>query len=248
MPPVTNEPTSPVWLPVKLIGKEPAAEGTMTFIFEKPVGYSFQAGQHTDIRLVSPTETDIDRHFTLACSPAGNDLRITTRMRDSGFKRFLAAMEIGTVVNIGLAHGSFTLHDDPTKVAVFLAGGIGITAAYAMIKDATERRLPHDIVLLYSNRRPEDAPFLAELQQLADQNPDFALVPTMTEMDQSLQPWTGQTGFIDQAMLEKYVPAPQKLAVYYVSGPPEMVTAMHTLLTNWGVAEDSIRTEEYTGY
>ncbi len=236
------------WQPVKLIGKEPAAEGTMTFIFEKPAGYSFQAGQHMDVQLTDPTVTDKDRHFTLADSPGGNDLRFTTRMRDSGFKRVLGAMEIGTLVNIGPAHGSFTLHEDQTQTAVFLAGGIGITAAYAMIKDATERQLPHDIVLIYSNRRPEDAPFLPQLQQLADQNPNVVLAPTMTEMERSTVAWTGQTGMIDQAMLEKYVSSPQKLAVYYISGPPEMVNAMHTLLTNWGVAETNIRTEEFTGY
>jgi ferredoxin-NADP reductase len=235
-------------LPIKLIGKEPAAEGTMTFIFEKPAGYSFAAGQHMDMRLTSVTETDIDRHFTLACSPADNDLRITTRMRDSGFKRLLGAMEIGTLVNIGPAHGSFTLHDDGAKTAVFLAGGIGITAAYAMIKDATERQLSHEIVLIYSNRRPEDAPFLAALQQFAAQNQNLALVLTMTEVEKSTVTWTGQTGMIDESMLEQYVPAPQKQAIYYASGPPAMVTAMHTLLTNWGVPDANIKTEEFIGY
>ena len=36
--------------------------------------------------------------------------------------------------------------------------------------------------------------------------------------------------------------------IYYVAGPPAMVAAMREMLTNAGVEEDDIRTEEFGGY
>ena len=44
---------------------------------------------------------------------------------------------------------------------VFLAGGIGITPFRSMLVHATREKLPHRLFLFYSNRRPEDAPFLS---------------------------------------------------------------------------------------
>jgi len=48
-------------------------------------------------------------------------------MRDTAFKRSLKKVPLATEVKIGAAAGSFTLHDNRAKPAVFLAGGpVGI--------------------------------------------------------------------------------------------------------------------------
>lgn len=144
-------------------------------------------------------------------------------------------------------HGVFALHDDPSKPAVFLVGGIGIVPAFSMIKDAIERKLPYSIFLFYSNRRPEDAPFLDELQNLAKQNPSFKLIATMTKPGKSANLWASETGYIDLAMLMRYVDD-LKSPIYYIAGLPEMTSAMKKLLTDSGVNEDNIHAEEFTGF
>jgi len=173
------------------------------------------------------------------------------RMRDTAFKRVLGRMQIGDKVRIEILlespHASFTLHDDPSKPAVFLIGGIGIVPAFSMIKDATERKLPHEVFLFYSNRRPEDAPFLDELENVAKQNPSFTLMVTMTNPEKSAKTWRGETGYIDHSMLERYVDD-LKSPIYYLAGLPEMVSAMKTMLTDSGVREENIRAEEFTGF
>lgn len=235
---------------VTLKKRETVAEGTMAFYFEKPVGASFRAGQHLDVMLIDPPETDAEgngRTFSLASSPSESDLEIATRMRDTAFKRVLKNMEIGSVARISPPHGSFTLHNDVTKPAVFLIGGIGITPVLSIIKDATERTLPHHLVLFYSNKRPEDAAFLKELEELAEANPNFTFIPTMTEAEKSAEPWTGEKGYIDRPMLERHLDDLQS-NIYYLSGPPAMVAAMRKLLTDSGVNEDSIKSEEFSGY
>ena len=84
---------------------------------------------------------------------------VATRMRDTAFKRALRAIPIGTSVKVSAPMGSFTLHRDSSKPAVFLAGGIGITPIRSIIGWATEERLPHNLYLFYSNRTPEEAAF-----------------------------------------------------------------------------------------
>jgi ferredoxin-NADP reductase len=239
---------------VALKGKKQIAEGTWAFTFEKPKGFNFRAGQHVRMTLLDTPETDAEgdsRFFSLACTPQDENLIIALRMRDTAFKRVLKAMRPGQKVLIqimlGVPKGAFALHQDAAKPAVFVVGGIGIVPAYAMIKDATERKLPHKLTLLYSNRRPEDAPFLSELQDLARQNPSFTFVPTMTEPEKSAIKWQGETGYIDQAMLKKYV-ADAKTPIYYVSGLPEMVSAMKKLLIDSGVDQARIKAEEFEGF
>jgi ferredoxin-NADP reductase len=156
-------------------------------------------------------------------------------------------MEVGTEVELDAPYGSFTLHNDAEKPAVILAGGIGITPFYSIVKNATHNKLPHQIYLFYSNRRPEDTAFLAELTELAKENPNFHLIATMTEMDKSGQKWEGETGYIDANMVKKYV-TDLTTPIYYLAGPASMVAAMRKLLTEMNVNEDNIRTEEFAGY
>jgi len=239
---------------VALKEKKHIAEGTVAFIFEKPSGFRVRAGQHVRITLIDPPETDSEgnsRFFSLANSPGEADLVIALRMRDTAFKRVLGRMPIGDKVRIETLlkspHRSFALHDDASRPAVFLIGGIGIVPAFSMIKDALERKLPHPLLLFYSNRRAEDAPFLDELETLAKQHPSFTLIATLTQPDKEASSWQGETGRIDHAMIKRHVDDLTS-PIYYVAGLPDMVSAMKTVLTDSGVSEDSIRAEEFTGF
>jgi ferredoxin-NADP reductase len=239
---------------VALKEKKHLAEGTMAFVFEKPDHFLFQAGQHIRMTLLHPPETDSEgtsRFFSLANAPHEDDLVIAMRMRETAFKRVLGRMPIGDHVRIEILlnspHGSCALHDDASHPAVFLIGGIGIVPAFSMIKDALERNLPHQMYLFYSNRQPEDAPFLGELEQLTKHHPSFTLIATLTKPEKSAHTWPGETGHIDHSMLERYVEDLQS-PIYYVAGLPEMVSAMKTMLTDAGVREENIRAEEFTGF
>jgi ferredoxin-NADP reductase len=234
----------------KLIGREQVAEGTMAFHFDRPNGFEFRPGQAIDVTLLNPSETDSEgniRTFSIA-SPAFEDrLIVATRMRDSAFKRVLKGTPLGTTVKIDGPSGSLTLHKNASKAAVFLAGGIGITPFLSILRQAAQDKLPHQLYLFYSNRRPEDAPFLDTLSELPKINPNFRFVPTMTEMGRSHLQWTGETGFIDSRMLAKTLPSLQG-PIYYIAGPPAMVAAMRQMLITAEADEDDIRTEEFSGY
>lgn len=229
--------------------RELVAEQTMAFYFERPSGFQFKAGQTLDLTLIDPPETDAEgntRTFSIASAPHDADLVIATRMRKSAFKRVLASSPLPTSVEADGPMGSFTLHHNVTKPAIFLAGGIGITPFRSMIHDAAAWSL-QQLWLFYSNNRPEDAAFLDDLQKVASITPSFHFVPTMTKMAESKEPWRGETGVINREMMNRHL-LNLHGSVYYVAGPPAMVTAMHGMLLAAGVDEDDVRSEEFAGY
>ena len=234
----------------KLLNRVEAAEGTMAFQFERPPGFSFTPGQSVDVTLLNPPETDSEgdvRTFSIASAPFEEWLRFATRMRDTAFKRSLKKVPLGTVVKMNSAMGSFTLHKNSAKAAVLLAGGIGITPFSSMVRQANHDRAPHKLYLFYSNRRPEDAPFIDDLKNLTETNPNFSFIPTMTQTSRSKKTWNGETGRINKEMLSKYL-NDLRGPIYYIAGPPAMVSALRKMLVESGVDEDDIRTDEFAGY
>lgn len=235
---------------VQLKQREEIATGTMAFHFEKPAGFGFKAGQFLTLTLIAPPETDAEgnrRTFSIASAPQEEDLMIATRMRDTAFKRVLKTLPLDTEVKIQGPFGSLTLHSDSTRPVVLLAGGIGITPFRSILLDATKNQLPHRLFLFYSNRRPEDAAFLEEVEELEQENPNYKFIGTMTGMEKSSQPWHGETGYITPALLVKVIDdltAP----IYYVAGPPALVTAVPKMLHDVGVSHENIQAEEFDGY
>ena len=227
---------------VALRRREPVADGTFAFYFEKPAGFTHEAGQNAMFTLVDPPEehaSGSSRPFTIASAPHEPELMIATRMRDTAFKRYLAKAPIGTKVEMEGPGGVMVLHEDARRPAVFLAGGIGITPFLAMARDAAHRRLPHEILLLYSNRRPEHAAFLEELRRM----PKLRLVATMTEAPE----WAGERRMIGRELLTEHV-KDARAPVYYFAGPPGMTMAVQGLLAELGVSEEDMRSEEFYGY
>ena len=234
----------------RLVRRETVAEGTMAFYFSKPSQFRYQAGQSVLVKLSNPPETDNEgdaRTFTIANAPREPELMIATRMRDTAFKRVLKTVPMGTAVMIDGPNGEMVLHDDPARPAVFLAGGIGITPFLAMVRNAANERLSHPLYLFYSNRRPEDAAFLPELQKMEQLNPNYRLIATMSEPEKSTERWSGETGFIRREMLEGHLPDTAK-PIYYFAGPPSMTNAMRQMLEGMSISEQAMRYEEFYGY
>ena len=235
---------------IKLKRRSEVASGTMAFHFEKPAGFTFEPGQCGDFTLQNPPQNDAEgnkRSFSLASAPYEDDLFITTRMRDTAFKRSLQQIDLGTELELEAPWGELTLHDDARIPAVFLTGGIGITPVRSIVLQAAHDKLAHPLFAFYSNRTPNDAVFLEELTAAQESNPNFTLIATMTEVENSQMKWNGETGYITEAMLKKHLPDLSR-PIYYLSGPPEMVTAMQKLLKKADVKEANIRAEEFSGY
>src|ERR1700722_4185019 len=169
---------------VTLTGREQVAQDTMAFWFDVAgAGYTFRAGQNAAFTLLNPPETDAAgniRTLSVASSPnAPTSLMVAMRMRKSAFKNSLKMLPLGAKLRVSSPMGSFTLHRDRSKPAVFLVGGIGITPVLSILAHATEQGMPHRLYLFYSNHAPANVVFLNELQMWRKRNANFTFVPTV---------------------------------------------------------------------
>jgi len=231
----------------KLVRKEEIAEGTMAFYLEKPADITYQAGQHPSFLILNPTETDEEgnkRTFSFITIPSDPEIGFATRMRDSAFKRILKNAEPGLEIDILNPRGSMVLPEDTTRPLVFLAGGIGITPLYSMIKQATRDLTAHKIHLFYANRTIAQTAFLDDLNGFSAKNPNFTFIPSMTQEDNS---WTGEKGRITKELIQKYVPDTNN-TIFYMAGPTGMVSGMMEILTSLNVDPIFIKNEDYGEY
>ena len=225
---------------ILLKGHQEVAAGTLAFRFTKPPGFAFRPGQAVTLVLMDPPPepNSKQRIFSLVSAPFEAELAIATRMREgSAFKHALKSLQPGAKLELKGPRGVMTLHEDRRRAAVFIAGGIGITPFMSMLRQAQHDKLSQRLLLICSNRRPQDTPFLAELQALARQNGQFRLLARMTERE----------GFVDGDAIRRFAgdaPAP----ICYLAGPPAMVDAMKAVLRRADVSGEDVRSEQFYGY
>jgi len=231
---------------VRLLQQLHEAENAASFLFEPEAPISYEAGQYLRYTLphANPDNRGVTRSFTIASFPAEPNIRVTTRLSEpsSSFKRALAHLEPGAVLETSGPFGRFVYSDTATP-AVFIAGGIGITPFRSIIGDLAARKIRAKITLLYSNRTA-DIPFRSFLDGLL---PDWSELQPVYTVTQPPEDWTGPRGRIDASFIERHV---DDLAerVFFISGPTALVEAMRRTLSEIGVDPARVKHEAFPGY
>lgn len=230
-----------------LLKREEVARDTLEFQFQKPDGFNFKPGQYGGFTLthrkdLAPTSTT--RRFSLLNPPHDDCIRITTRMQNSDYKRALNELAIGESIKFAGPIGNFTLPDDINRPVVFIAGGIGVTPFYCMIKHAIHVGLTRSITLFYGNQTVEDAAYFAELKELSLNNPQFRFVPVLAN---GADVAGTESGYISYEMIKKYIPD-LLTPMFYVCGSPGMVNALRETLSELDIPAEHIMVEDFPGY
>jgi ferredoxin-NADP reductase/nitrite reductase/ring-hydroxylating ferredoxin subunit len=193
------------------------------------------------------------RHFTIASSPTENFIMISTRIRDTPYKKRLSSLEEKrTKVKVRGPMGKFILHEDHSKPAVFLSGGIGVTPFRSMIKYVTDKQLPIKIVMFDSNRDENNILYKNEFDEYLKINKNLKIIYAIT--GEGGQPplghWEGEIGRIDKPMITKYVNEDDlNKSIFYICGPPAMLNAIQNILNEkLRIPKDRVKIEEFTGY
>ena len=260
-------PTRPIKLQLKLDDKtQHAGTDIMSFKFERKteiVGgkqlqnqqqheqnyyLNYKAGQYAIVDLGTKEDPEGPvRSFTVASSPTENFILISTRIRETPFKKKLASLDVGSRVNVTAPLGRFVLHEDYSKTAVFLSGGIGVTPFRSMIKYSTDKQLPLKIAMFDSNRNLGNILYKKEFDECADLDANLKIVYTLDVSDND---WKGERGFINKAMLTRYLSTTElDNSIFYICGPPAMLNAMKKLLQeDLDIPKERIKVEEFIGY
>lgn len=227
---------------VTYLGTTTEAPGVATFMFSRPQGYVFDPGQFLSLTLETRDGTQT-KHFTICSAPGDPGLAITTRLSGSAFKDALVAMEPGHEVTVTGPRGSMTLRPDETKVA-FLVGGIGVTPARCILRDAVQRGAGPTFLVFYGNLDQDSIPFKAEFETYERDHPEISFVHVLAEPKPG---WTGETGFITADIVRRHTD-PLDGWHWVVAGPPAMVDAMKRVLADLEVPAGSVSLELFAGY
>ncbi len=202
----------------------------------RPEGFDFTPGQW--LRLTLPTaEGERTETFTNTTAPGDDWLEIATRISGSPFKVALERLAPGDEVEVVGPGGRLRMPPDVTEVA-FLIGGVGVTPARSMLRDAMQRgHRFRDGVVFYGNRDATCTPYLEELAAMASSG-----VRVVSVLEHPDEQWEGERGFVTSELVRRHADISDGRLVF-VSGPPPMVEAMQSVLDDLGVAQERRRIE-----
>jgi ferredoxin-NADP reductase len=213
-------------------------KGVKTFVFLPEGELKWTAGQflHYVLHHRPTDDRGSDRWFTIASAPHEEVIKITTRIdpeRSSTFKNELQRLNVGDNIEISEVEGDFVI-EDPSKEFVFIAGGIGITPFYAIIKDLVYKKQPLNITLLYANR-DKNIVYQGEFEKISKENPTFKIHYIISPEK------------ISREKISEILPNFQN-KIFYVSGPEPMVDSLGNELIGLEVADDQIKQDWFPGY
>lgn len=213
------------------------AKNTYEVTFVRPGGFTFVAGQYTQVALPHlsyPDPKGRSRQFSIATSPLNlAEISVVFRDTGSGFKRTLVELPIGSPVALEQGAGSFRLPLQPKLPLVFVAGGVGISPFMSYVRTLSERELSQPVTLIYGNKHPESAAFRNDLALFAKKHRQFHLEETYGQLTPSL--------------FAQYI-AKISDAIWFVVGPPGMVATTTYGLETAGIHPSSIVKESFDGY
>ncbi len=217
-----------------------------SFRFALPQPVDFIPGQFARVIFDGDDKnnTALNKYLSFSCAPGHDYVEFTKRSSDSEFSQRLTNLKPGGEVLLQLPIGSCVFKDDYAKIG-FLAGGIGITPAIAIIEHIVQKNLPTEVVVLYSNRSEDEIAFKGELDRWQAENPRIKVCYTVSckvSPDSSCREGSIDTTFCATTMQDV---TERKIFIY---GPPKMVDAMRILTRQLGCKRENVLLENFIGY
>jgi ferredoxin-NADP reductase len=214
-----------------------------SFRFARPRAFQYNPGQWLYVTLHTE-DSPLVKHFTISSSPTESEfIEFTKKITEHEFSMALNALQRGDRVRLNGPFGNFTFTGEYPKTAM-ITGGIGITPFRSMIKYCTDRKIPSHIILLYGNRNEESIVFQDELKDLATRNPQIKVIHCLSRPGDD---WKGRRGHVDDTVVREEIPDYGE-RIFYVCGPPSLVTDLVSALHDLNIPPDRIRTEAFPGY
>lgn len=199
-------------------------------------GLSYQAGQFAWLNLGHSTFSLCEHPFSIASAPSSGP-ELSFLIKEFGdFTRTVGQVPVGTRAYVDGAYGALTVAGRHEPGVALIAGGVGISPLLGILREMRLTGDPRARRLVYGNRNAEQIVFADELD--AD---DVVHVLSDPPAD-----WTGQTGVIDAALLDRvFDGAAFDTWVFVLCGPPGMMDSVEHDLIARGVHARRILSERF---
>lgn len=233
----------------------PQTHDTAVFRFSVPDNFEYYAGQFIMLR-VDMKETEgfkirdnknpsQIRAFSIASTPTQKGyVETAIKAEENGFVSVYMnkVAEVGDAVKISGPYGKFYFNESMGDEVVLLGAGSGITPLIGVMRYVAAKNLPTKVLLVYSNKTPEDIVYKKDLEELA-KNSNIKVVNTITRAKEEHK-WEGETGRISEDLIKKNVSDITK-PLYYICGSPEFSITMESMLVKMGVPKERVHKENW---
>ena len=206
-----------------------------TIVFERPIGFVFEAGDWIDIEFSDGMRKG-GKTYSISSSPTEVDIKITFREGLSELKRALQSVKPNDELYISQYGNDYNFQLNRNRSSVLIAGGVGIAPFRSMLKEMVDTNATNDVSLIYLNSN-NNFLFKDELDQWVKRLPNLSIMYINTKD-------------INRKKREKLIHSQvgDLGQNFYISGPPAMVEANEHLLIDMGVQVRNIRIDSFGGY
>jgi predicted ferric reductase len=221
-------------------------KGNSWTLVMKPDGHKgmrFMPGQFAWITLWNSPYAITEHPFSFSGSAATTDGgRLAFTIKEVGdFTETIKTIEPGKRAYLDGPYGIFSIDRHTGPGYVFLAGGIGITPIMSMLRTMVERSDQRPVLMFYANKTWDGVTFREEIEDL-QKKLNMRLVHVI---EQPPEDWTGESGFVDAEMIDKYLEDDRDSRQYFVCGPDPMMDAVEAALAELNLPFANIHSERY---
>jgi ferredoxin-NADP reductase len=190
------------------------------------------------------SDKELNKYLSFSASPGKDYIEFTKKLSQSKFSKKLDSLSKKDKVFIQAPLGNCVFKDEYKKIA-FLIGGIGITPVISIIEYIVGKKLNTNLVLFYSNRTDKNIAFKQELDNWQKSNQNVKIIYTIT--DSQSKDLNIKRGYIDEEMVSETIKN-YKERMFFIYGPPGMVSSMAKLCSSIGCSSDRVKKEGFLGY
>jgi 3-phenylpropionate/trans-cinnamate dioxygenase ferredoxin reductase subunit len=205
-------------------------------------GFTFQPGQFAWLTLNITPLSMREHPFSMSSSGDRAD-RLEFGIKALGdFTSRIKDVQPGTKAYLDGPYGVFTTDRYWDSAGfVLIAGGVGITPIFSILLTATERQDDRPFLLIYAASSWDDVTYQDELEALKE-TLDLTIVYVLRRAHDN---WAGETGYVDQALLEKHIPQHRGSRHYFVCAAPVMMDAVERALFELEVPVTNVHMEHF---
>jgi len=194
-------------------------------------------------------EREVRRSYSLHSAPgSGEPLSITVKRVENGeISRWLhQKATVGDLLTVLPPQGIFTYKpEEGKKRKLFLfAAGVGITPLFAILKTALSQESDSEVVLIYSNRSPDTALFLPELEAWEQRYTHRLTVIRIFSNRQNLLKARLNRFYLEEIVRE-HLKGPGSDARFYTCGPVSYMDLCRITLLGLGFDPGQIKRETF---
>jgi len=241
----------PAWhgfRPLRISGKVRESSNVISLVLEPIDGHPLTEalpGQFVVLRLrPSPKAPALLRSYSLSNEPSSERYRVSIKRETRGAAGAYIdeKLQVGDVLDVSAARGSFTLRAGDAPV-VLLSAGIGATPVLAMLHALAAEASPKEVWWIYGARNRREHPFAEETRTLLKvlvHGHSHIWYSSPAPEDKPSRDFDARGRLNMRGLQEVGVP---RNSDFYICGPPAFIHDLTLGLAGWGIAASRIHTE-----